>query len=183
MLNRAQSPVPIYWGLLWGQTHSLSLWLPPSPLAAFSRADKCAWCLPWRTAMRIKSGGGEKGESSLIKCNIMTPKCTARWLSYRHRPHCACVRRTRCPARIRLSVGQRCHHQISPARCDHWLKMWDWARGVVLLSQTSRLIEWSNSVWTCESLSWKKERNGRIMLRVLLCLEWKRGRWWSTLWH
>lgn len=70
MLNRAQSPVPIYRGLLWGPTLSPS---SPSPLAALTGADKCAPCLPWRTAMRIKSGSGEKEEKRSDKVQHNDP--------------------------------------------------------------------------------------------------------------
>lgn len=126
MLNRTQSIVPIYCGLLWGD--KLTLCSPP-PLAAISGADKCAPCLPWRTATRIKIWRCiEEEERALIKCNIMTP--TPPHPAFLHKKlhstlnepptastPCArsCVDKTRCGAK---AVSIRYHR----ARCDRALQ-------------------------------------------------------------
>lgn len=82
---------------------------PPSPFGAFIGADKCAQCLPWRTAMRIESGCEEKEESALIKCNIMTPECTATMTvpppASTLRAREPVRRRTRAPARNKAQRG------------------------------------------------------------------------------
>lgn len=125
MLNHAESPVPIYCGLLWGQIHSL---LSLSPLAAFSRADKCAPCLPWRTAMLIKSGSVEKEEGAMIKCNIMTPHPPLLHSNNDWTANSLIVVRVHMNASLRQAVRGQCGSELSASDItgEVWLSAAVW---------------------------------------------------------